>query len=115
MSKDKEIINKLFKVVSNQQKIITKLAQNAAPPVGDMRTSVEADIMDLVYGKGAKLPLGSKVQVHYAKVAPGPGGNVLSVGLTVPPAVQEKFQHMKSSLELALKNRYGVTAVTWRE
>ena len=125
MSKDKEIINKLVKVVAQQQQIITKLAQAVAPvpaapvvpaatPSGDMRASVEADIMDLVYGKGAKLPMGSKVQVHYAKLQDGATGKVLLVGLTVPEAVQAKWQSMQSSIEMALKNKYSVTAVSWR-
>ena len=119
MSNDKEIINKLFKVVAQQQKIITKIAQTMGaptmPPAGDMRVSVEADIYDLIYGRGATIPaFGNKIQVHYAKTQSVPNGNVLLVGLTVPDAFQAKWDAMKNSIEMALKNKYGVTGVAWK-
>lgn len=120
MSKDKEIINKLFKVVAQQQQIITKLAQNvAAPPPGDMRASVEADILDILFGKGGKVPqFGAKPQVHYAKITPtsdAPNApKVLVVGLTIPDEFSAKWQAAQGMLDAALKNKYRVANVSFK-
>lgn len=126
MSKDKEIINKLVKVVAQQQQIITKLAQ-ALPPAhdpkgGDLRSSVQADIIDFLYGKGVKLIPGKVyAQVHYAKVQPGQAGNALVVGLTVPASAQEKWGQLKGSVESVLKQKYSgitgqpISSIVWRE
>jgi len=117
MSKDKEIINKLFKVVAQQQQIITKLAQNvAAPsPPSDMRAAVEADIFDILFGKGGKIPqFGAKPQVHYAKISPTVSGKVLVVGLTMPDEFTAKWQAAQGMIEMALKNKYGVQNVSFK-
>jgi tricorn protease-like protein len=116
MSNDKEIMNKLFRVVAQQQQIITKLAQQnvGAVPQMDMRASVEADIYDILFGKGAKPQFGAKPQVHYAKIAPAAAGKVLVVGLTIPEEFSSKWQASQGMIEGALKNKYGVTAVSFK-
>jgi hypothetical protein len=116
MSKDKDIINKLFRVVAQQQQIITKLAQNVAAPLpSDMRASVEADIFDILFGKGSRVPqFGPKPQVHYAKIAPSGASKVLVVGLTVPEEMSAKWQASQGMIDAALRNKYGVSSVSFK-
>lgn len=116
MSKDKDIINKLFRVVAQQQQIITKLAQGvSAPPPSDMRASVEADIFDILFGRGSKVPqFGAKPQVHYAKIAPAGNGKVLVVGLTIPEEFSAKWQASQGMIDTALRNKYGVSSVSFK-
>lgn len=73
MSNDKEVIKKLAKIVENQQKIITKLAQmgGAAPLSG--ATSSWADVKDAVAEKLSTIPAAKGYQVISAEVAPSNG------------------------------------------
>lgn len=119
MSQDKEILKKLFAAVAKQQQAITKLAQavgapTAPAPGGVSKAQVEADILDMVYGKA--LPqFKDKIRVHYAKKAPAAaGGENLVVGLFVPENVATKWQSMQNSIQLALKNKYGVAGVVFK-
>lgn len=125
MSKDKEIISRLFKIVAKQQEAITKLAQAQVTPVTPpqaMRAAVQADIIDSLYGKGVKMIPGKVyAQVHYAKVQASPQGNVLLVGLTVPANAQNKWDGIKTQLAQLLKSKYSasmgqqISSIEWRE
>jgi len=117
MSKDKEIINKLFKVVAQQQQIITKLAQQTVSAPGTVApppsaAQVAADLFDALYGKGAKMIPGKTYpQVYYAKS----DGGKLVVGVSIPQSVQAKWEAMKFSLARILASKYGVSELVWKE
>lgn len=118
MSKDKEIINKLFKVVAQQQQIITKLAQQsvgnapAAVTPPPSAAQVQADLVDALYGKGAKMIPGKTYpQVYYAKSDAGK----LVIGVSIPPTVAQKWEAMKLSLGRILSSKYGAGEVIWKE
>jgi len=119
MSKDKEIINKLFKVVAQQQQIITKLAQQTvgapattAPAAAPSTAQVAADLFDALYGKGAKMIPGKTYpQVYYAKS----DGGKLMVGVNIPQSVQAKWEAMRLSLARILTSKYNAGEVVWKE
>ena len=123
MSNDKEIISRLFKIVAKQQAAITKLAQTMKPSgVQDLKATVQADIIDLLYGKGTKLiPGKTYAQVQYANVKPSPQGNTLVIGVTVPQNIQQKWTMMKEQVIPSLKTKYSsllgqaISAIEWRE
>ncbi len=119
MSNNKEIINKLFKVVAQQQQIITKLAQQAgagAPPTTDVKATVEAEILDVLFGRGAKIPTGgTRPQVLYAKIVPGANNEkTLVSGVTIPDEFTSKWQMAQNLIVAALKNKLGVTSVNFK-
>jgi|SRR6185436_12797007 len=79
MSKDKEIISKLVKVVAQQQQIITKIAQSlgdALPPASlnpQITTKKEAEAISNA------LPQQVKSLVRRLEVAPGTSSNTVKV------------------------------------
>ena len=117
MSKNKEIINKLFNIVAKQQQVLTKIAQTVGGAAGsELRAPVQADIYDLLYGKSAQVPpAGTRVEIHYAKYEESGSGKTLVVGVTVPDQLQRKWDSVRGNVELALKNKYRVSAVVFKQ
>lgn len=123
MANEKELIQKLSTIVAKQQKIITKLAQMVPAPLGtpDLKAGVQSSVIDFLYGQGHKMVPGrSYPQVQYAKVAPGPQGSVLTVGLSVPPSIRPKWDSSKDTLARLLAPKYSTPAqklssVVWRD
>ena len=85
MSKDKEIINKLFEVVAKQQQIITKIAQNlgepvqldsGAPPTGyKPQETTKKEAAAIL----AALPPNVRATIKQLEVAAGRDSNVVKV------------------------------------
>ena len=127
MSKDKEIISRLFKIVAKQQAVLTKLAQAQSAPTppnpaaAGLKAAVQADVVEYLYGRGVKLiPGKTYAQVQYANIAQTPQGNSLIVGVTVPPAVQEKWSRGKDQITPSLVKKYSamlgqpISSIQWR-
>lgn len=70
MSNDKKIIERLFKIAENQQKIITKLAQMGATPATPAAAgaSTWADVTDDVAAKLATIPGAKGYSVNSAEL-----------------------------------------------
>jgi hypothetical protein len=120
MSKDKEIIDRLFKIVAKQQMAITKLAEATKPGI-DLKSALRADIIDAIYGPGKKLIPGvAYPTVQYANVQSTPQGSTLIVGINIPPTDQHKWQSMREGITPALKTKYSsmlgqpISAIEWR-
>lgn len=127
MSNESELIKKLSAIVAKQQKIITKLAQMVPAPAGtpDLKNGVQASIIDFLYGQGHKMIPGKAYpQVQYAKVQPssqpGTQGSILTVGLSVPPTIRQKWDSSKDSLSRLLTDKLSTpqqkfSSVIWRD
>lgn len=101
MASDKEIIKKLLKIAENQQKIITKLAQDAgveADPLGGA-TSSWMDVSDDLQAKLATLPAAKGYTVAHAEVSAKSG--LLNAKLLYP-AGNSKFYEVLKALKQML-------------
>lgn len=81
MSNDKEVIQKLLKIAENQQKIITKIAQNLATQPMTGGASSWSDVTDEVAAKLATIPGAKGYSIQNAEVGAQSGtlrGNILT-------------------------------------
>lgn len=81
MANDKEVIQKLLRIAENQQKIITKIAQNLATQPGGMGGSTWGDVTDDVAAKLATIPAAKGYSVQNAEVGAQSGtlrGNIVT-------------------------------------
>ena len=80
MANDKEVIQKLLKIAENQQKIITKIAQNLATQPGGVSSSW-GDVTDDVAAKLATIPAAKGYKIQNAEIGSQSGslrGNILT-------------------------------------
>ena len=103
MANEKELINKLFKIAQNQQKIITKLAQtlpNTLQPGSPTKTEALAILN--------ALPAQVRSAVDALEVHPGPDANEVKVRFVAGKSSPQLFNAIQRIVQdLQTKNVLG--------
>ena len=96
MTIDKEVLRKLYKIASNQQKILRKLAQATDTPIN---VGVIQNIVDKLAGAGS-----AQVQSALIRTATDSTNTVVKTLLMSVQALnKEAFDQAKGNIEMVLK------------
>ncbi len=98
MTIDKEVLRKLYKIAKNQQKVLRKLAQDAAMTT-QINVGVVQNVVDKLAGAGS-----AQVQSASLRTATDASNNVVkTLMMSVQVLNREAFDRARGNIEMVLK------------